>query len=146
MTVLIVEDNAGIRRLLRRTLVDTASVIWECADGSDALANKIGNHPVLLPLLDVFDFQRRQFRAAETAAQQNRECGVVALSAQNGNVRRPQKALALLRTKPIANGNTQSLGALHPSNPSSEIGAQKTAIGRLVSQPPNCSESQVDGG
>ena len=38
MTVLIVEDNAGIRRLLRRTLTEVASAIWECADGSDALA------------------------------------------------------------------------------------------------------------
>ena len=38
MTVLIVEDNAGIRRLLRRALVEVASAIWECADGSDALA------------------------------------------------------------------------------------------------------------
>ncbi len=38
MTFLIVEDNAGIRRLLRRTLGDTASAIWECDDGSGALA------------------------------------------------------------------------------------------------------------
>jgi CheY-like chemotaxis protein len=37
MTLLIVEDNAGIRRVLRRILVDTASTIWECADGSEAL-------------------------------------------------------------------------------------------------------------
>ena len=38
MTLLIVDDNAGIRRVLRRILVDTASTIWECADGSEALA------------------------------------------------------------------------------------------------------------
>ncbi len=38
MTLLIVEDNAGIRRVLRRILLDTASTIWECADGSEALA------------------------------------------------------------------------------------------------------------
>ena len=38
MTFLIVEDNAGIRRVLRRILADTASAIWECADGSQALA------------------------------------------------------------------------------------------------------------
>jgi CheY-like chemotaxis protein len=35
MTFLIVEDNAGIRRVLRRIL---ASAIWECADGAEALA------------------------------------------------------------------------------------------------------------
>jgi CheY-like chemotaxis protein len=38
MTLLIVDDNAGIRRVLRRILIDTASTIWECADGSEALA------------------------------------------------------------------------------------------------------------
>ena len=38
MTFLIVEDNAGIRRVLRRILAGTASAIWECGDGSEALA------------------------------------------------------------------------------------------------------------
>lgn len=38
MTILIVEDNAGIRRLLRRAFVETASAIWECSDGAGALA------------------------------------------------------------------------------------------------------------
>jgi CheY-like chemotaxis protein len=37
MTVLIVEDNAGIRRLLRRTFAGSATEIWECSDGSAAL-------------------------------------------------------------------------------------------------------------
>ena len=38
MTILIVEDNASIRRLLRRTLLDIASDVWECSDGDEALA------------------------------------------------------------------------------------------------------------
>ena len=38
MTVLIVDDNSGIRRVLRRLLADTGTLIWECADGSEALA------------------------------------------------------------------------------------------------------------
>jgi two-component system response regulator DegU len=37
MTVLIVEDNAGMRSLLRRALAATADQIWECSDGADAL-------------------------------------------------------------------------------------------------------------
>jgi CheY-like chemotaxis protein len=37
MTVLIVEDNSGVRSLLRRALAGTASQIWECSDGADAL-------------------------------------------------------------------------------------------------------------
>jgi CheY-like chemotaxis protein len=37
MTLLIVEDNPGIRRLLRRTFAGCATEIWECSDGSAAL-------------------------------------------------------------------------------------------------------------
>lgn len=37
MDVLIVEDNSGVRSLLRRALARTASQIWECSDGADAL-------------------------------------------------------------------------------------------------------------
>jgi len=37
MKILIVDDNAGIRRALRRSLEDTANEIRECTDGCDAL-------------------------------------------------------------------------------------------------------------
>src|ERR1700760_2500616 len=37
MTILIVDDNAGIRRLLKRALAKIASQIFECSDGSQAL-------------------------------------------------------------------------------------------------------------
>jgi CheY-like chemotaxis protein len=52
MTLLIVEDNAGIRRMLRRILVDTASTIWECTDGSAALAAYEEHRPDIV-LMDV---------------------------------------------------------------------------------------------
>jgi hypothetical protein len=34
-----------------------------------ALANKVGNHAVLLHLLDIFNSQRRQFGSSQAAAQ-----------------------------------------------------------------------------
>jgi two-component system response regulator MprA len=37
MTVLIVEDNPGVRNLLRRALQGTAEQLWERSDGADAL-------------------------------------------------------------------------------------------------------------
>jgi CheY-like chemotaxis protein len=58
MKVLIVDDNAGIRRLLRRTLFDTASDIWECSDGADALAAYKAHQPnvvlmdIQMPIMD----------------------------------------------------------------------------------------------
>src|ERR1035438_2653525 len=88
-----------------------------------ALANKIGNHPVLLPLLDVFNSQGRQFRATQAAPQENGECRVVSLTAKSANVHSAQKAPALLRGKPIANRYTQPFGTLHAANPCRQIGA-----------------------
>ena len=58
-----------------------------------ALANKIGNDPVLLSLLDIFNSQRGQFGATQTASQENGERGVVPLAPKTGNVYRPKKAL-----------------------------------------------------
>ena len=52
MKILIVDDNAGMRRLLRRAVPDTASAIWECSDGADALAAYAERHPNVV-LMDI---------------------------------------------------------------------------------------------
>jgi hypothetical protein len=57
-----------------------------------------------------------------------------------------QKVLALLGGKPISNRDAQPLGALHAANSSSQIRGEEASIGRLIRQPPNCSETQVQGG
>lgn len=52
MTLLIVEDNSGVRSLLRRALVGTASQIWECSDGADALQSYAEHLPDVV-LMDI---------------------------------------------------------------------------------------------
>jgi two-component system response regulator DegU len=52
MTVLIVEDNAGMRSLLRRALVGTADQVWECSDGADALQAYTEHQPDIV-LMDM---------------------------------------------------------------------------------------------
>ncbi len=52
MTVLIVEDNPGIRRLLRRAVHQIATQIWERGDGSDALAAYTDHRPDVV-LMDI---------------------------------------------------------------------------------------------
>jgi DNA-binding NarL/FixJ family response regulator len=52
MTVLIVEDNAGVRRLLRSVLAEIAGEIWECCDGADALAAYKVHQPEVV-LMDI---------------------------------------------------------------------------------------------
>jgi hypothetical protein len=60
-----------------------------------ALANKIGNYPVLLPLLDILNSQRRHFGAPQTSAQENGERGIVSLATKTANVYGLQKTLSL---------------------------------------------------
>jgi hypothetical protein len=78
--------------------------------------------------------------------QQNGECGVVSFSTKTANVYGPQKALAPLGGKPIANRYTQPFGTPDTTNPSRQIGPQEPAIRCLVGQPPDCREPQVNGG
>jgi two-component system response regulator DegU len=52
MTILIVEDNPTIRRLIRRAISDVADNIFECEDGADALAAYTEHRPDAV-LMDV---------------------------------------------------------------------------------------------
>jgi DNA-binding NarL/FixJ family response regulator len=52
MTVLIVDDNPSLRRLLRRAILGDASSIWECSDGAD-VENAYAEHKPDIVLMDV---------------------------------------------------------------------------------------------
>jgi len=52
MTILIVEDNPTIRRLIRRAISDIADNIFECEDGADALTAYTEHRPDAV-LMDV---------------------------------------------------------------------------------------------
>ena len=73
MRVLIVEDNAGIRRLLRRTFDGTATEIWECSDGSAALPLYEQHNPDIvlmdmrMPQMDGLTATRQIHRALPSA-------------------------------------------------------------------------------
>ena len=52
MRVIIVEDNAQVRRMVRSFLVDLVAEFVECTDGSEALAAYAKHHPDLV-LMDI---------------------------------------------------------------------------------------------
>ena len=52
MTVLIVDDNPGVRRLLRRVVLGIASEVWECSDGTEARAAYAERRPDIV-LMDI---------------------------------------------------------------------------------------------
>jgi CheY-like chemotaxis protein len=52
MTVLIVEDNASVRRLIRHAIDKAVTQIWECPDGADALSFYDNHRPDVI-LMDI---------------------------------------------------------------------------------------------
>ncbi len=52
MKVLIVDDNAGVRRLLRVIVSDMVAETWDCTDGADALEAYCTHRPDIV-LMDI---------------------------------------------------------------------------------------------
>lgn len=52
MTILIVDDNAGVRRLLKRVVAEIDAAVVECSDGAHAMAAYIEHRPDIV-LMDV---------------------------------------------------------------------------------------------
>ncbi|MEI9978886.1 MAG: response regulator transcription factor [Edaphobacter sp.] len=52
MTILLVDDNAGVRRLVRRAISYLAADIRECEDGSEALETYAQSRPDIV-LMDI---------------------------------------------------------------------------------------------
>ncbi len=63
-----VDDNTGVRRLLRRELLDSAIAIWECADGADALAAYADRQPDIVLMVIVTDYDDEDLRKAALEA------------------------------------------------------------------------------
>lgn len=53
MVILIVDDNAAVRRLMRRTIGSPDRVIHECSDGNEALRR----YPEILPDITLMDIR-----------------------------------------------------------------------------------------
>jgi CheY-like chemotaxis protein len=52
MKLLIVEDNSGVRHLIRSVVASLADEVYECADGGEALALYATEHPDFV-LMDI---------------------------------------------------------------------------------------------
>lgn len=73
MTILIVDDNAGVRRLLRSAIDQLGANVWDCSDGSDALNCYERHHPdvvlmdLSMPVLDGISATRQILRSDPSA-------------------------------------------------------------------------------
>ena len=62
MTVMIVDDNASIRDMIRAMLITTAENVYECSDGSEALKSYEQFHPDWV-IMDIMMKQMGGFEA-----------------------------------------------------------------------------------
>jgi CheY-like chemotaxis protein len=73
MTILVVEDNPTVRRLIRRATCDIAQKVVECEDGADSLDAYARHQPdvvlmdVRMPLMDGLTATRRLLSAFPNA-------------------------------------------------------------------------------
>ena len=85
MKILIVDDNAGMRRMLRRAVDEAASDIWECSDGAQALAAYADWQPdvvlmdIRMPVMDGLE-ATRQIRSPHSAVL-NHAIPIIAMTA-----------------------------------------------------------------
>jgi CheY-like chemotaxis protein len=82
MTILIVEDNPTIRRLIRRAISDIADNIFECNDGADALAAYTEHRPDAV-LMDVRMPRMDGLSATRLILQQHPAARIVILTDYN---------------------------------------------------------------
>jgi len=78
-----------------------------------AFSHQIDNRPMPLPNLYVFRVERHQFGAAEAAADQSTDHGVIPLRAQIAGTGTVQYLRALFQAQPVARAPAQLLDAFN---------------------------------
>ena len=86
-----------------------------------------------------------EFTTPKTAAQQNGEECSIALAFQGFGSRSLPETARFLRREPVSQPDTQFLRPFDTTYARSKLRAQQPGVGRLVSEPTDCSQSHVDG-
>ena len=95
---------------------------WDCPDML-SFADQIRNDAVLLPDLEIFDFEPDQFGPPQAASNQNRQNRPVTFTPEALSRRMPQQSLGLVDAQPVPNPHAQPLRALHPADSGRQIGS-----------------------
>jgi hypothetical protein len=89
-----------------------------------AFADEIHDGPVVFSLLQALQSQMNEFRAAETASQEDSEDGAVAFTARSLQCWGLHQGAPLFRCQPVADSHTELFNALNPFHSGRELGAQ----------------------
>ena len=109
------------------------------------LSNQIHDGPVVFASLEQVDSQFGEFTTPEGAAQQDGQEGSIALAFQGVGFRSLPETASFLRRQPIPKPDAQFLGPFDTTYARSKLRAQQPGVGRLLSEPTDCSQSHVDG-
>jgi hypothetical protein len=110
-------------------------------------ADEIGNHPMLLALLDRLELQGQQLGTAEAAPNQHGDHRVVAQLSKGRRSSGLEKAPPpLLWRQPVPEPNTDSAHALDTSNARRQFRAQEPGICRFIGDAPDRCQPKVDRG
>jgi CheY-like chemotaxis protein len=82
VTILIVEDNATVRRLIRRAICHLTTEIYECGDGADALTAYSAHRPDLV-FMDIRMPRMDGLTATRQIAQRYPEARIVIVTDYN---------------------------------------------------------------
>src|ERR1700676_3337083 len=116
-------------------------------DGSNvpSLSSQVYDCPMPFPLLEVAKGQRSDFVATKSAGQQQGKQRPITFAFELFAVWRLPERYRLFGRQPVAQPNAQFLYALDAPDSGRQIGAEESAIRRLVRQPANRSQSEIDG-
>src|SRR6267142_6328230 len=96
------------------------------------LANQVGDHPVLLTDLKIFQSESNQFGASQTAANQHSQNRAIALAPQAGSLRFREQSSGLLDSQPVADTNTQAFCSFNATASHCPFGTHASCISRLM--------------
>jgi hypothetical protein len=109
------------------------------------LSHEIHDNRAILTTLKVIETEVGQFSSSKTAAERDRDDRPVTLAFEGFGIRSLPQGARIGRRQAISEPDAQFLDAVHATDPGGEFRAQQTGVGRLVSQPSNCSQPHVDG-
>jgi|ERR1700730_16996107 len=104
---------------------------WNCADVL-SFADQIGDHPILLTDLKIFQFESYQFGASQTTSNKQRQNRSVTFAWQAICSRFCEQGFGLIDGQPVSDPNAQAFCAFNLTDSGCQFGTQKARISCLV--------------
>src|SRR6266853_6261370 len=115
-------------------LIDNALCPRRNWHGANVLspANQVGDHPVLLTDLKIFQSQSNQFCASPTASDQERQNRSITLTSQAISLRFREQASGLFDGQPVSDPSAPPFCTFDATDSGCQFGTQKSCISCLM--------------